>query len=120
MSMGVGFLIPPSTTWKPYVHPVPQPLPKPKPWQEPDLRWADLAYQGQWSEAIIAFLAVNWRGKHGLWTVVNTLVAESRPTTRSLTREATREALRSMMELVRQRRVMRYKKKWVASLELPT
>jgi hypothetical protein len=117
--MSFDSLIQPPATWRPYLHPIPKPSPKPRPWQEPELGWADFATDGNWSEAIVAYLKVNWRGRHGLWTVVNTLVTETRPTTRSVAREATKEALRSMMALIRERRVMRHRRRWVAALELP-
>jgi hypothetical protein len=48
------------------------------------------------------------------------VVAESRPETRSLTRLAAKQALAAMMELVRDRKVMRYRRRWIASLDLPT
>jgi hypothetical protein len=115
----IGFLVQQEATWKAYVHPIPKPSSKPRPWQEPELRWADLAAEGNWSEAVVAYLKVNWRGRHCLWAVVNTLVAETRSATRSLAREAIKEALHSMMQLIRDRRVMRYKRRWVAALELP-
>jgi hypothetical protein len=118
--MSVGFLIQPEATWKPYVHPIPKPSPKPKPWQELEPDWADLAAEEQWSQAIIAFLKANWRGQHLMWRVINAVVAESRPETRSLTRSVTQEVLAAMMGLVWQKRVLRYKKKWIAALELPT
>jgi hypothetical protein len=65
-------------------------------------------------------MKANWRGKHLMWHVVNSVVAESRPETRSLTRLAAKQALAAMMELIRARRVMRYRRRWIASLELPT
>jgi hypothetical protein len=118
--MSIGFLIQPEATWKPYVHPVPKSSPKPRPWQEPDLRWADLADEQRWGEAIIAYLKVNWRGQHLMWRVINAVAAESRPETRSLIRSVTQDVLAAMMDLIRARRVMRYRRRWVAALELPT
>jgi hypothetical protein len=113
--MSIGALIQPPATWKPFVHPAPKPLPKPKPWQEPQLDWADLAYERRWEDAIISYLDSN--GKTLLWRVVNSVVAESRPATRSLGRSAAKEALSAMMLLIRQRRVKRHRRRWVTAVE---
>jgi hypothetical protein len=77
----------------------------------PQLDWADLAAEQRWEEAIVAYLEAN--GKTPLWRVVNSVVAESRPTTRSTGRAATKEALADMMLLIRQRRVKRHRRRWV-------
>jgi hypothetical protein len=78
-----------------------------------------LAEQEDWSGAILGFLRKHWRGKYLLWGVINAVVAERRPEARYLVRRSSREALTAMMELIRQKRVMRYKRRWVACLELP-
>jgi hypothetical protein len=113
--MSLSFLIQPTAIWKPYLHPIPKPSPKPRQWQEPELGWADLAAEQRWSEAIVAYLKAN--GKTLLWRVVNALVAESRPATRSLRRSATGEALSAMMRLVRERRIKRHRRRWVSAFD---
>jgi pimeloyl-ACP methyl ester carboxylesterase len=113
--MSIDVLIQPPATWQPFIHPAPKPLPKTKPWQEPELDWADLAGDRRWAEAIVAYLETN--GKTLLWRVINTVVAESRPATRSLGRSATREALSAMMQLIRQSRVKRHRRRWVTALD---
>lgn len=110
--MSISFLVQPTSTWKPFVHPALKPSPKPKPWQAPELDWADLAAECRWDDAIVAYLETN--GKTPLWRVVNSLVAETRPATRSLGRSAIREALAAMMLLIRQRRVKRHRRRWVS------
>ena len=113
--MAIDCLIQPPVTWRPYLPPIPNPSRKPRPWQEPELGWADLADEQRWSEAIVAYLKAN--GKTLLWHVVNALVAESRPATRSLRRSATSEALSAMMQLVRERRIKRHRRRWVSAFD---
>lgn len=110
--MSIDILIPPPSAWRPFLQPAPKPLPKPKPWQAPELDWADLAAEQRWDDAIAGYLKTN--GKTLLWRVVNSVVAESRPATRSLGRVANREALSSMMLLIRQGRVKRHRRRWVS------
>ena len=107
--MAIDSLVQRPATWTRFVPPIPKPSPKPRPWQELELGWADLAVDGKWEESIIAYLKANWRGQHSMWRVLNTIIGETRPATRSVTREATKEALEALMELIRQRRVLRYK-----------
>lgn len=66
-----------------------------------------------------AFLRENWRGQHGFWSVLNAIVAEARPETRWQKRMYAKEALHALMRLIRQKKVLRYRKRWIASLELP-
>ncbi len=116
--MSVAILVQPASTWRPYVPPVPKPGNMARR-AEPERDWEDLAADEDWTGAILGFLRKNWRGKHLLWHVIDAVVAESRPEARCLVRRATREALSAMMELIRQRRVMRHRRRWVAALELP-
>ena len=107
--MSIGVLAEP--TWKPYAHPTLKPTPKPRLFQEADLRWADFAAEGRWEESVVAYLNVT--GKTLLWGVINRLVAEARPKTRSQTRVAAREVLGVMMRLIRERRIVRHRRRWV-------
>ncbi len=81
--------------------------------------WEDLASDQRWAEAIIAYLQQNWRGQHRVWAVINAIVAEALPECRWQTREYAKEALDALMGLVRDKRVLRYRRKWIASLHSP-
>lgn len=67
---------------------------------------------------MLAYFRANWRGGHPLWSVVNAVVAEAMPESRWQVRDYTKEVLQTLTELIRQRRVLRYKRKWIAGLEL--
>ena len=82
------------------------------------LGWEDLARKQMWTEAILAYLRQNWRGGVPFWPLINKLVAESLPASRAETRANTKATLAALMELVRQRRVMRFRQKTVAILDL--
>lgn len=114
--MSVAILVQPASTWRPYVQPVPKPANMARR-AEPERDWEDLAADEDWPGAILEYLRKNWRGRHLLWHVINTVVAESRPEARSLVRRSSREALMAMMQLIRERRVMRHRRRWVACLE---
>jgi len=111
------FFVQPPATWRPPSGPpakagVPRPALK-------RACWEDLAAEERWEDAIVEFLRVNWRGKILLWHVINRIVAESRPECRWQVRSLTKQVLRAMNGLIRQKRVMRFQRRWVAALELP-
>lgn len=68
---------------------------------------------------MVAYLRQNWRGRHRMWAVLNTIVGEALPECRWQTRDFTREALKALTTLIRERRVLRHDKKWLATLEPP-
>jgi len=111
------FFVQPVATWRPPSNP-PAKAPLQRPGRRPTC-WEDLAAEERWEEAIIEFLKANWRGKVLLWHVINRVVAESQPECRWQVREMTTAALRAMTGLIRQKRVMRFHRRWVAALELP-
>ena len=117
--MSIGILIQPTACWKPDLLTFAKLSTKLAQKPERVRDWPDFACDGQWSEAIIGYMKANWRGQHLMWRVINAVAAESRPETRSLTRSVTQEVLTAMMDLIRARRVMRYRRRWVAALELP-
>jgi hypothetical protein len=90
----------------------PQESPQPA---EPD--WCDLAAEERWAEAIISFLRTDWRKTFPLWTVINSVVAESRQQTRFDTRNATFEVLQEVMRRRRERVIFRFKRKWIAIMD---
>jgi len=81
-------------------------------------RWEDLASEERWKEALMAYLQQNWRGGSGFWHVINSVAAEAMPECRWQMRDYTRQVLEALMELVREKRVLRFKRKWVAALDL--
>jgi hypothetical protein len=107
-----------SPVWvRPYVSAPHRPQPRK---QVPQSRsWEDLASEELWEEALVAYLRQNWRGRHRMWCVLNMVVAEATPECRWQTRDFTREALKALTRLVRQGRVLRHQKKWLATLEPP-
>ena len=105
----------PLAVWRPPLpakNPARPPIPEAA---QPD--WRDLAAEEQWAEAIVGFLRSDWRKYFRLWTVVNTLVAESRQRSRFDVRNATYECLQELMRLRRERVVFRYKRQWVSILD---
>jgi|ERR1035437_652021 hypothetical protein len=90
----------------------PQEPPQPA---EPD--WCDLAAEERWAEAIISFLRTDWRKTFPLWTVINSVVAESRQQTRFDMRNATFEVLQEVMRRRRVRVIFRFKRKWIAIMD---
>jgi len=116
-------ILAPACAWQPptmattaKLHPVPC-APKTVVGNSCALRWYHHAEQERWDEAILAYLAENWRGQHEMWSTINTVVAEARPIGRCERRRCATEALHALLKLVRQRRVLRYRKHWVACLE---
>jgi len=111
------FLVQPAATWQPPNRTALKACVERPPQKRAS--WEDLAAEERWEEAIIEFLKANWRGKVLLWHVINRVVAESQPECRWQVREMTTAALRAMTGLIRQKRVMRFHRRWVAALELP-
>ena len=112
----IDAFVTPVAGWRPPRPSVAPPSPPPpcKP-TEPD--WCDFAAQERWEEAILAYLRADWRKTHRLWTVVNSIVAESCQQSRFDVRAATFEVLQEVMRLRRERVIFRYKRKWIASLD---
>ncbi len=81
--------------------------------------WEELAFDQNWSAALLGYLREDWRGGTRMWSAINAAVAESCPEDRWEVRESTKEALRALMGLVREKRVLRFKRKWVAILDHP-
>jgi hypothetical protein len=119
--MSIGIFITPASVWRP---PGPPPITPATPktqaksstrWQ---LSWEDLAGQERWRDAIQSFLKTNWRGAHPLWRVVNMVVAKALPKDRAERRAYAKATLDALMQLVRERKVLRYRRRWVASVDL--
>jgi hypothetical protein len=95
----------------------PSPPPPSKP-AEPD--WQDYASRELWRQAIIAYLRSDWRKSFEMWGVLNAIVAESCQRSRFDVRAATYEALAELMQLRRERAVFRYRRRWIAILDMKT
>jgi len=119
--MSIGIFVTPACVWRP---PGPPPITPATPktqaksstrWQ---LSWEDHAGQKRWRDALLGFLKVNWRGAQPFWQVVNTVVAEALPKDRDERRAYATATLHALMQLVRERKVLRYRRRWVASVDL--
>lgn|ERR1043166_1318613 len=88
--------------------------------KSPAPTWEDYAFKKRWEDAIIALLRSREGETTGLWTAVNLVVAESIPVIRGQRRQVGLEVLAVMMRLIRERRVLRYRRDWVAILDIAT
>jgi hypothetical protein len=119
--MSIGILIAPASAWRP---PGPPPItPATLKTQEKTsarrrTSWEDFAGQMRWRDALLSFLNANWRGAHPFWRVVNMVIAEALPKDRAERREYAKAALDALMQLVRERKVIRYRRRWVASVDV--
>jgi hypothetical protein len=119
--MSIGILIAPASAWRPPGPPsiIPAtPKTQANTSTRRQLSWEDLASQQRWRDAIQSFLKTNWRGAQPFWRVVNTVVAEALPKDRAERRAYAKATLDALMELVRERKVLRYRRRWVASVDL--
>ena len=115
--MSISLLATPASAWRPTVQQSRKTalLPRPEKPSEPD--WQDYAADERWADAIISYLRADYHRTFLLWKVVNAIVAESGQGSRFDVRAATFECLQELMRLRRERRVFRYKRKWIAILD---
>ncbi len=119
----IDTLISPVTTWSPpssrHLHniDISKPVQKKAEPQQPG--WEELAFDQDWSGALLSYLRQHQRGGTPMWSLINAVVSESCPEVRWECRESTKEALRALMNLIREKRVLRFKRKWVAILAVP-
>ena len=119
--MSIGIFVTPESVWR---RPSPPPSTPATPKTQAksstrcQLSWEDFASQKHWRDALMGFLNANWRGAQPLWRVVNTVVAEALPKDRAERRAYAKSTLHALMELVRERKVLRYRRRWVASVDL--
>jgi hypothetical protein len=117
--MSIGILITPASVWLP---PGPPPITPatPKTQEKSSTRrqpsWEDFAGQKRWRDALLSFLKANWRGAHPLWKLVNMVSAEALPEGRAQRRAYAKAALHALMQLVKERKVLRHRRRWVAAL----
>jgi hypothetical protein len=112
--MSIGLFVAPASAWRSPAQAPATPALPPHP-SEPD--WRDHAAEERWAEAVISFLRADWRKTFRLWTVINSIVAESCQQSRFDVRAATFEVLQEVMRLRRERVIFRYKRKWIAILD---
>jgi hypothetical protein len=107
----------PPSSWHPSNITIPRPVQKKAASHQPG--WEELAFDQNWSAALLGHLQQHRRGGTKLWSVINAVVSESCPEDRGEVRESTKAVLRALMTLIREKRVLRFKREWVASLDLP-
>jgi len=119
--MSIGIFITPASVWRP---PGPPPITPATPktqaksstrWQ---LSWEDHAFSRTWQAAVVEYLHAHGNRPAKLWQVINEVACESIPRDRSELRRNKTEILRAVTELKRGRSIMRYRRKWIASLEV--
>ena len=112
-----SFIAPVAGWQKP--HPAQRPMvSSPPPSSAPT--WQDFAANEKWREAIVAYLRSDWRKTFKMWTVINEIVSESCQGSRFDVRAATFEALEEVMQLRRERIILRFKRRWIAILATGT
>jgi hypothetical protein len=111
-------LVTPVLAWQqPRTRSVPAARP-PRPLPKPERRdWRDFAGEEAWESAILAFLREHRREVVPYWKLVNQVVAESAQPDRWEVRYATRQVLQAVKSLVRARRVLRYRQRFLAVLD---
>jgi len=83
---------------------------------QPAPSWEDHAFQGDWPEAVVAYLVAHGNKPQKLWTVVNAIAAEGLADSRFELREKKRQILKSIQALRRKRTLWRYRRRWIALL----
>jgi hypothetical protein len=121
--MSIGIFITPASVWRP---PGPSPITPATPKTQPNtatrrrLSWEDHAFSKTWQAAVVEYLHAHGNRPAKLWQVINEVASESVPRDRSELRRNKTEILRAITELKRGRSIMRYRRKWIASLEVRT
>jgi hypothetical protein len=110
--------IAPIATWQaPRSTPAPQPATAIKS-TRPNRDWEDAAGDGDWQTAVLGYLRERRREAVPYWTVINAVVLASVPSDRWEVRFATTRALQAVKALIRDRRVLRYRRRFLAVLDV--
>lgn len=112
----MNIFVQPASTWSP---PPPKFDSKPVSRCPQRLTWEDHAFAKTWPEAILDHLHAHGNRPAKMWQVVNEVAAESLPRDRSELRQNKTAILRAVTALKRSRSLMRYRRKWIASLVSP-
>ena len=121
--MSIGIFVTPASVWRP---PGPPPITpattktQAKSSTRLQPSWEDHAFSKTWQAAVVEYLHAHGNRPAKLWQVVNEVASESVPRDRSELRRNKTEILRAITELKRGRSIMRYRRKWIASLEVRT
>jgi len=78
--------------------------------------WQDFAANEDWREAVVAYLRSDWRRAFKMWSVINDVVGESCQGSRFDVRAASFEVLQEVLQLRRERKIIRFKRRWIAIL----
>jgi hypothetical protein len=85
---------------------------------KPEARnWRDDAGEEAWESAIVGYLREHRRAPVKYWRLVNVLVAESVQASRAGVRHATRQVLAAIQSLLKARRIMRFRRTYLAILD---
>jgi hypothetical protein len=92
----------------------------PQPTHQPSRanHWVDAAATESWQAAILGYLRERRTEAVKLWEVVNEVVSKSGQPTRSSTRFATRQVLQAVKQLLHERRILRFRRKHLAILDI--
>ena len=121
--MSIGIFITPESVWRP---PVPPPITPATPKTQANtstrrrLSWEDHAFSKTWQAAVVEYLHAHGNRPAKLWQVINEVASEAVSRDRAELRQNKIQILRAITELMRGRSIMRYRRKWIASLEVRT
>jgi hypothetical protein len=83
----------------------------------PNRDWEDAAGDAHWQEAVILYLRDRRREAVPYWTVINAVVLASVPPDRWELRYNTRQVLTAVKTLIKERRVMRFRRNFLVTLD---
>jgi len=111
-------LIMPAAGWRPPTRSIPTGSPRSTAKKPEPRHWAEAAFQERWQDAVLGFLRERRRDAVPYWEVVNGVVGESCQATRWEVRFATRGILTAVKTLLHERRILRYRRRYLAILDL--
>jgi len=82
--------------------------------------WEDAALEEDWAAAVVGFLRERRREAVPYWEVVNGVAQASTQPDRWELRFATRRILATVKELLHERKILRYRRRYLAVLDHPT
>jgi hypothetical protein len=81
------------------------------------LDWEDAAAEGDWQGAVVSYLRERRRQAVPYWSVINAIVLASAPPDRRELRLTTRQLLAVVKALIRDRRIMRFRRRFLVILD---